>query len=108
MGQGTLAFTNRLLLRVFTCNSFGLYQLIVIYTSSNIHSTHLIQKKQYTIQWNAINNQTFDAGLTLTTKRERESNGRGYGRRAITLHDYKLKYSFKHNSINLAIALSIR
>jgi hypothetical protein len=44
MGQGTLAFTNRLLLRVFTCNSFGLRQLTVIYTSSNIHSTHLIQK----------------------------------------------------------------
>jgi hypothetical protein len=44
MGQGTLAFTNRLLLRVFTCNSFGLDQLTVIYTSSNIHSTNLIQK----------------------------------------------------------------
>jgi hypothetical protein len=44
MGQGTLAFTNGLLLRVFTCNSFGLRQLIVIYMSSNIHSTHLIQK----------------------------------------------------------------
>jgi hypothetical protein len=29
MGQGTLAFTNRLLLRVFTCNSFGLHQLTV-------------------------------------------------------------------------------
>jgi hypothetical protein len=44
MRQGTLAFTNRLLLRVFTCNSFGLHQLTVIYTSSNIHSTHLLQK----------------------------------------------------------------
>jgi hypothetical protein len=44
MGQGTLTFTNRLLLRVFTCNSFRLHQLIVIYTSSNIHSTLLIQK----------------------------------------------------------------
>jgi hypothetical protein len=44
MGQGTLAFTNQLLLRVFTCNSFGFNQLTVIYTSSNIHSTHLIQK----------------------------------------------------------------
>jgi predicted acetyltransferase len=44
MGQGTLAFTNRLLLRVFTCNSFGLRQLTVICTSSNIHSIHLIQK----------------------------------------------------------------
>jgi hypothetical protein len=44
MGQGTLAFTNRLLLMVFTSNSFGLRQLTVIYTSSNIHSKHLIQK----------------------------------------------------------------
>jgi hypothetical protein len=44
MGQGTLAFTNQLLLRVFTCNSFGLHQLTVIYTSSNIHSTILKQK----------------------------------------------------------------
>jgi hypothetical protein len=73
------------------------------------HTFHTFNtKEQYTIQWNAINKQTFDAGLTLTTKRERECNGRDYGRRAITLHDYKLKYSFKHNSINLAITLSIR
>jgi hypothetical protein len=49
MSQGTLAFTNRLLFRVFTCNSFGLHQLTVIYTSSNIHSTHLIQR---TVQCN--------------------------------------------------------
>jgi hypothetical protein len=39
----------------------------------------------------------FDEGLTLTTKRERESNGRGYSREAIMLHDYKLNYSFKQN-----------
>jgi hypothetical protein len=44
MGQGTLAFTNQLLLRVVTCNSFRLHQLTVIYMSSNIHSTILIQK----------------------------------------------------------------
>jgi hypothetical protein len=44
MGQGTLAFTNQLLLGVFTGNSFGLRQLTVIYMSSNIYSTHLIQK----------------------------------------------------------------
>jgi hypothetical protein len=44
MGQGTLAFTNQMLLRVFTCNSFGLHQLTVIYTSPNIHSKNLIQK----------------------------------------------------------------
>jgi hypothetical protein len=50
MGQGTLASTNQLLLRVFTCNSFGLRQLTVIYTSSNINSMILIQKEQYTTQ----------------------------------------------------------
>jgi hypothetical protein len=59
------------------------------------------------MQWNAIIKQTFDVGLALTTKRERESNGRGYGQEAITLHDYKLKYSSKQNGIDLAIALSI-
>jgi hypothetical protein len=41
-------------------------------------------------------------------KRERESNGRGYGRRAIMLHNYKLNYLFKQNGINLAITFSIR
>ena len=44
IGQGTLASTNQLLLRVFPCEFFELLQLTVIYTSSNIHSTHLIQK----------------------------------------------------------------
>ena len=72
------------------------------------HTFHTFNtKEQYTIQWNAIVKHTFDVGLTLTTKRERESNGRGYGREAITLHNYKLNYSFKQNDINLAIALSI-
>jgi hypothetical protein len=47
------------------------------------------------------------AGLAPTTKRERESNGRGYGRRAITLSGYRLKYSSKHNPINLTITLYI-
>jgi hypothetical protein len=41
------------------------------------------------------------------TKRERESNGRSYDRRAITLSDYRLKYSSKHNSINFTITLYI-
>jgi hypothetical protein len=50
----------------------------------------------------------FDAGLTPTAKQERESNGLGYGRRAITSDDYKLKYSSKQNGINLALAFSIR
>jgi hypothetical protein len=44
MGQGTLASTNQLLLRGFSCEFFGLLNQIVLYTSSNIHSTHLIQK----------------------------------------------------------------
>ena len=107
MGQGTLAFTNRLLLRVFTCNSFGLRQLTVIYTSFK-HTFHKFNtEEQYTKQWNVLNKQTFDVGLTPTIQRERENNGRGYDRRAITSHDYKLKYSSKQNGINLAIALSI-
>jgi hypothetical protein len=50
MGQGTLAFTNQLLLRVFTCNSFGLRQLTVIYTSFK-HTFHRFNtKEQYTKQ----------------------------------------------------------
>jgi hypothetical protein len=50
MGHGTLAFTNQLLLRVFTCTSFGLHQLIVIYTSFK-HTFHKFNtKEQYTKQ----------------------------------------------------------
>jgi hypothetical protein len=50
MGQGTLAFTNRLLLRVFTCNSFGLHQLTVIYTSFK-HTFYTFNTRElYTIQ----------------------------------------------------------
>jgi hypothetical protein len=45
MGQGTLAFTNRLLLRVFTCNSFGLRQLTVIYKSFK-HTFHKFNTKE--------------------------------------------------------------
>jgi hypothetical protein len=45
IGQGTLAFTNRLLLRGFTCEFFGLFNWIVLYADANIYtSTHLIQK----------------------------------------------------------------
>jgi hypothetical protein len=43
----------------------------------------------------------------MTGKRERENNGRVYGREAITLHNYKLNYSFKQKGINLATAFSI-
>jgi hypothetical protein len=44
MGQGTLASTNQLLLRGFSCEFLRLFNQIVLYTSSNMHSTHLIQK----------------------------------------------------------------
>jgi hypothetical protein len=45
IGQGTLASTNQLLLRGFSCEFFGLLNQIVLYASANIHtSTHLIQK----------------------------------------------------------------
>jgi hypothetical protein len=43
--QGTLASTNRLLLRGFSGEFFGLLNQIVLYASANIQtSTHLIQK----------------------------------------------------------------
>jgi hypothetical protein len=38
IGQGTLASTNRLLLRGFSCEFFGFVNQIVLYTSSNMHS----------------------------------------------------------------------
>jgi hypothetical protein len=45
IGQGTLASTDGLLLRGFSCEFFGLLNQIVLYARANIHtSTHLIQK----------------------------------------------------------------
>jgi hypothetical protein len=44
IGQGTLTSTNQLLLRGFSCEFLELFNQIVLYTSSHIHSTHLIQK----------------------------------------------------------------
>jgi hypothetical protein len=45
IGQGTLASTNQLLLRDFSCEFLGLFNQIVLYTTANIPtSTHLIQK----------------------------------------------------------------
>jgi hypothetical protein len=45
IGQGTLASTNRLLLRGFSCGFLGLFDRIVLYAIANIHtSTYLIQK----------------------------------------------------------------
>jgi hypothetical protein len=94
IGQGTLASFIQVLLRGFSCEFFGFFNQIVLYTSSNIHSTHLIPKEQYTIQWNAINKQTFDVGLAITVKREKGNDDRVYGRETITLHYYKLNHSF--------------
>jgi hypothetical protein len=108
MGQGTLASTNQLLLRGFSYVFLGLFNQIVLYTSLNIHSTHLIPKEQYTIQWNAINKQTFNAGLAITVKRERENKSWVYGQEAITLHNYKLNHSFKQKVIKLDTAFSIK
>ena len=72
IGQGTLASTNHLLLRGFSCEFLGLFNQIVLYTNSNIHSTHLIPKEQYTIQWNAINKQTFHAGSRVRLREKEE------------------------------------
>jgi hypothetical protein len=70
MGQGTLAFTYWLLLRVFTGNSFGLYPRSVIYASTTIHSHLNSESKQYTTQGNKSINHAHDIWLTLTTVRE--------------------------------------
>ena len=67
MGQGTLVFTNQLLLRVSPTDRY-LYEFKHIFHTFNT-------KEQYTIQQNIINKQTLDAGLAPTTKQERESNG---------------------------------
>jgi hypothetical protein len=53
---------------------------------------HFNIKEQCTTQSNTTNKQTLDTGLAPTTKRERENNGRGYGRKAIMLSSYGLKY----------------
>jgi hypothetical protein len=39
IGQGTLASTNRLLLRGFSYEFFGLLNQIVLYASANIHTS---------------------------------------------------------------------
>jgi hypothetical protein len=39
IGQGTLASTNRLLLRGFSCEFFGLLNRIVLYASASIHTS---------------------------------------------------------------------
>jgi hypothetical protein len=70
MGQGTLAFPNQLLLRVFNCNSFRLRPRTVIYPSATIHSHLKSENKQYTIQGNRSISHAHDIWLALTTLRE--------------------------------------
>jgi hypothetical protein len=73
IGQETLASTNHLLLRGFSCEFLGLFNQIVLYTSTNIHtSTHSIQRNSTLMQWNAINKQTSNAGLAIMVEREKE------------------------------------
>jgi hypothetical protein len=45
IGQGTLASTNRLLLRGFSCEFFGLFNRIVLYASADIHPSIQIRKQ---------------------------------------------------------------
>jgi hypothetical protein len=70
MGQGTLASTHQLLLRVFSCDLLGLRNRTVIYASTTIHSHLKSESKQYTIQRDECNNHTPDIWLALTTVRE--------------------------------------
>ena len=49
MGQGTLASTNQLLLRVFSCEFFGLRDQTVLYACANMHSHLKSAKEEYTI-----------------------------------------------------------
>jgi hypothetical protein len=67
IGQGTLASTNQLLLRDFSCESFGFLNQIVLYTSSNMHSHLKLESKQYTIQRDESNSHTPDIRLAFMT-----------------------------------------
>jgi hypothetical protein len=67
IGQGTLASTNQLLLRDFSCEFFGLLNQTVIYANTTIHSHLKPESKQYTIQRGEYNNHTPDMCLALMT-----------------------------------------
>jgi hypothetical protein len=67
IGQGTLASTNRLLLRGFSCEFFRFLNQIILYTSSNMHSHLKSESKQYTMQRDESNSHTLDIRLALTT-----------------------------------------
>jgi hypothetical protein len=70
IGKRTLAFTNQLLLMVFSCNFLRLYKWTVIYASANIHS-HLESEKQ-TVHHirKQIHQYTNDIELAFATVRE--------------------------------------
>jgi hypothetical protein len=50
IGQGTVASTNQLLLRGFSCKFLRLFNQIVLYTSANTYIHTFNTKEQYTIQ----------------------------------------------------------
>jgi hypothetical protein len=47
-------------------------------------------------------------GSHLRLSEKGKNNGRGYGRKAIMLSNYRLKYLSKHDHINLTITLHIK
>jgi hypothetical protein len=67
VGQGTLASTNQLLLRVLSCEFFRLPNQTIIYVSANIQSHRKSESEQYTIQRDESNSHTPDIWLALTT-----------------------------------------
>jgi hypothetical protein len=82
IGQRTLASTNRLLLRGFSCEILGLFDRIVLYASANIHTyIHIFNtKEQYTMQGNKkseyASSMAFDIAFVMVRKkRERVSQG---------------------------------
>jgi hypothetical protein len=53
MGQETLAFTNQLLLRVFTSNSFRLRQLTIIYKFKHtFHKFNIKRIVHHAVEYN--------------------------------------------------------
>jgi hypothetical protein len=67
IGQGTLASTDQLLHRGFSCLFFGFLDQTVIYANTTIHSHLKSESKQYTIQRDESNSHISDIWLALTT-----------------------------------------
>jgi hypothetical protein len=67
MGQGTLAFTNQLLLRIFSCDLFGLRNQTVLYASTNIH---ILNKKKNNTPYKETNEaRTYDHAKLASAER---------------------------------------